>query len=401
MKIAFVALYDLKDISRGSGTYYHIYQELCFQNHNVTAIGPLDIKFPFFTKLFRFITKRILSKKYFSYLDPFVGLSIGRATVEQLKEQDYDIMLTNDYAIAGYSRLKIPIVLWTDSIFPFDYRSNIHPWLNDMPWFSVKFYHTIVEKALKNISLFIVPGRWHYQEILNYNIINQDLLSIIPFGANIKDPGMSIDRLKNIKILDKKSVNILFVGRDFELKRLDFAIKVIEELQKVGVNALLNIVGGDKEEYEKLKNFKISEENKDINVFTKFHGLLHKNNYDGFDKLSKLYKDSDIFLLPSTAEGFGIVYVEAAAYGIPSLGFKTQGVNTSVRNGESGILLDIEEGPSKFVNVILSWMKNPNEYKKLCNGARMHYEKDGNWPTLIKRFNSLIENKLNIPKKDI
>ncbi len=397
MNIAFVALYNLKDVKKGSGTYHHIYQELCSQNHNVTAIGPLDIRFPFFTRLFRFITKRILLKKYFSYLDPFVGLNIGRAVQKQLKGQDFDIMLTNDYAIAGYSKLKIPIVLWTDSIFPFNYSSNIHPWLKNMSWFSIKFYHIVVKAGLKNISLCIVPGRWHYQEILKYNLIKRDLLSIIPFGANMKDPGEFTGRLKNIKHLETKSINILFVGKDFKLKRLDFAIKVIEELQKVGVNAFLNIVGGKKPEYEKLKDIKKIN----INLITKFHGLIHKDNDEGLIKLSKLYKKSDILLLPSAAEGFGIVYVEAAAYGIPSLGFKTTGVNTAVKNGESGILLDIDKGPSEFTNIILSWIKNPNEYKKLCIGARLHYENNGNWPILIKRFNSYIENKLNILKKDI
>ena len=401
MNIAFVALYNLKDIKRGSGTYYHIYQELCSQNHNVTAIGPLDIKFPFFTKLFRFITKRILSKKYFSYLDPFVGLNIGRAVQKQLKGHDFDIMLTNDYAIAGYSKLKIPIVLWTDSIFPFNYSSNIHPWLKNMSWFSIKFYQIVVKAGLKNISLCIVPGSWHYQEILKYNLVKRDSLSIIPFGANIKDPGKFIDRLKNIKHLKTKSINVLFVGKDFKLKRLDFAIKVIEELQKVGVNAFLNIVGGKEPEYEKLKIIKKSDKKMDINLIARFHGLIHKDTDDGLIELSKLYKKSDIFLLPSTAEGFGIVYVEAAAYGIPSLGFKTTGVNTAVKDGESGILLDIDERPSEFVNIILSWIKNPNMYKKLCNGARLYYEKDGNWPVLIKRFNSLIENKFNVSKKNI
>ena len=49
-------------------------------------------------------------------------------------------------------------------------------------------------------------------------------------------------------------------------------------------------------------------------------------------------QESDILLLPSSIEGFGIAFVEAASYGLPSLAFDNTGVSTVVKMGKVGFL---------------------------------------------------------------
>jgi phosphatidylinositol alpha-1,6-mannosyltransferase len=61
-------------------------------------------------------------------------------------------------------------------------------------------------------------------------------------------------------------------------------------------------------------------------------------------RLRQLYLDSDAFVLAvrpavKDIEGFGMVYVEAAASGVPSIAVRTGGVTDAVRDGETGILL--------------------------------------------------------------
>tara|TARA_X000001036_G_scaffold440138_1_gene494873 strand:+ start:14880 stop:16058 length:1179 start_codon:yes stop_codon:yes gene_type:complete len=385
LKIAFAALYDLKNLNRGSGTYFHIYKELISQNHNVEIIRPLEIVFPFLSRLFRFLTKRILNKRYRSYQDPFIGAVIGKNIESQLERLEYDFFLTNDYTIAAYIKINKPIVLWTDSIFPFNYRENRHPWIMNMSWVSVKFCQIVVRRSLRNVSLCIVPGDWNYKEILKYDILDKNQLSIIPFGANMNNPGISLHHLKKI---DKTNLNILFVGKDFKLKGLDCAMEVIQILQMNGVQVTLNIVGNNKQAYQQSINKKIKN-----NSSVKFHGFLDKKNPDELNMLIELYKRSHVFLLPSIAEGFGISYIEAASFGIPSLGYKTHGVTTAVKNGFSGILLDINKGPNDFADTILSFIEKPKNYKNLCKGARAHYDIDGRWEIIIPRFIDFVDKK--------
>ena len=70
------------------------------------------------------------------------------------------------------------------------------------------------------------------------------------------------------------------------------------------IDVLLNVVG---------KSPIFSNEKNDV---IRYHGFLDKSNNSDLELLHSLYECSDIFLMPSVAEGFGIVYMEAAAYGI-------------------------------------------------------------------------------------
>ena len=378
MKIAFATFYDLKNIKKGSGTYYNIYMELLNQNHKVFPIGPLDVSFPFLSKLFRYIAKRVLKKRYRSYQDPFVGFAIGKQINALLKDLDYDFLLTNDYTIAGYTKINKPIVLWTDAVFPVDYKKNIHPRLDNLPWFSVYFCQKVIKEALRNIDLCIVPADWNYKEILNYDKINHNNIRKIPFGSNMRDPGPKVSKERNFeKIIQKKEIDILFIGIDWKRKGGDIAIQVVKRLNKKGYKARLSIVGDSDK----------SIEGKFINNY----GYLDKKNNNDLEKLDSLYRESDILLLPSSIEGFGIAFVEAASYGLPSLAFDNTGVSTAVKNGKSGFLIGENESPNQFVKIIISFFENPNNYNDLVNGSRLHYEDIYNWTSCVNRFIKLVE----------
>ncbi len=52
------------------------------------------------------------------------------------------------------------------------------------------------------------------------------------------------------------------------------------------------------------------------------------------------YRLADAYVMPGWGEGFGIVYLEALACGIPALGSKLDGSREALRDGELGILVD-------------------------------------------------------------
>src|SRR5437867_1058611 len=52
------------------------------------------------------------------------------------------------------------------------------------------------------------------------------------------------------------------------------------------------------------------------------------------------YRLADAFVMPGWGEGFGIVYLEAMACGIPVVGSKLDGSREALRNGQLGVLVD-------------------------------------------------------------
>jgi glycosyltransferase involved in cell wall biosynthesis len=119
--------------------------------------------------------------------------------------------------------------------------------------------------------------------------------------------------------------------------------------------------------------------------------LLDKGNPDDWRQLNALYRACDAFILPTAAEGYGIVFAEAAAYGLPSLAYETIGVRTAVKQGQSGVLLAPGSGPEDFAAVIEGWYETPAAYEVLSKGARAHFEETVNWGTAVSRLGTVIE----------
>ena len=387
MKIAFATLFDLNDINRGSGTYHTICEKLIDKGHLVHKIQPVNLEFPFLTKFFRFISKIIFRMRYRSYQDPFIARVIGNEVRQLIQDLDYDILLTNDYSIAGYTKTDKPIILWTDAVFPYNYSENRHPWLENLPWFCVKFCQSVVKRALNNINLLFVPSEWSKKKIIEYDIIENHLMSVLPFGSNLDNPGSSISKSRDFnEIVNKREIRFLFVGKYWLLKGGDIAVRTVKELNKMNIRSTLDIIGieNDNKEYG------------DDNII--FHGFIDKNDIESMEKMISLYKRSDIFILPSIAEGFGISYVEAASFGLPSLGFKTMGVTTAVKMGKSGILIELNDNPDRFIDIIINWIKKPYLYNQLALNSRIHYEKNGNWEHIISNLIEKIDNPLSTPQ---
>lgn len=104
------------------------------------------------------------------------------------------------------------------------------------------------------------------------------------------------------------------------------------------------------------------------------------------DELLACYRDSDLFIMasrarPNDVEGFGIVYLEAAAAGVPSLCSRAGGATDAVHDGESGILLDGAE-PADIANGILRFVR---ERHRFDSGRVRSFAEQFRWPQVGRR----------------
>ena len=65
-----------------------------------------------------------------------------------------------------------------------------------------------------------------------------------------------------------------------------------------------------------------------------FHGRVSN------EELKRRYADASIFVMPSTQEGFGFVFVEAMAYGVPAIGGNVDATPEIILNGQTGYCVD-------------------------------------------------------------
>lgn len=144
---------------------------------------------------------------------------------------------------------------------------------------------------------------------------------------------------------DKQSSTkiILAVGRLTSQKGFDLLLESWVEVNKVMPDWTLKIVG-EGEDRIKLTNF-IKENELDNSV------KLVGNT----ENISEYYKEAEIFCLSSRFEGFGMVLIEALAFGLPIVSFDCEVGPAEILEGTGSILVaqnDIELLASSLVSLI-------------------------------------------------
>ena len=101
-----------------------------------------------------------------------------------------------------------------------------------------------------------------------------------------------------------------------------------------------------------------------------------------------LVAKSNLFVMPSiiykkSVEGFGIAYVEAAQYGIPSIGGKDGGASDAIKDKETGIICDGNNLDEIYSSIDLV-LKN-NSYKELGKKAKDYVTKF-EWNNIVSEY---------------
>jgi phosphatidylinositol alpha-1,6-mannosyltransferase len=125
---------------------------------------------------------------------------------------------------------------------------------------------------------------------------------------------------------------VLTVGRwaaTEQYKGADDLIRAVAQLREVAPDLQLVAVGGG-DDLPRLK--KLATE---LGVVDRVHFLENLPR----EKLAACFARADIFALPSSGEGFGLVFLEAMAFGCPVVGAGCGGVTDLVADGVNGLLV--------------------------------------------------------------
>ena len=155
---------------------------------------------------------------------------------------------------------------------------------------------------------------------------------------------------KSEKILNKELVNLIYAGKIDKNKNIITTQKAIKILRNQGYKISFTVVGRIQDQ----KEFRIIQKD----PFTRYIPEMPKED------LIKLYRESDIFVMPSYTESFGLVYAEAMSQGLPVIYTKGQGFDGQFDEGVVGYHVnanspeDVADGIRKVIEAFPEIQKN-------------------------------------------
>lgn len=204
--------------------------------------------------------------------------------------------------------------------------------------------------------------------ISNFQII-KDKIRVIPNGVDNFWQGH-----RNIHKKPDNPLVLLYVGEINKNKNIRTLIETCKLLNEEGTLSTINIVG-DGPLLDTLKklhiNFKIS-----------FFGKIDDKN-----TLKEIYMKSDILIVPSIRESFGLVYVEAMTQGLPIIYSANQGFDGFFTEGYVGYSVD----PLNNKDIATKIKKIVKNYEIISNNAYNESEKFS-WDCSAQKLISLYNN---------
>ena len=190
----------------------------------------------------------------------------------------------------------------------------------------------------------------------------------------------TLDKVENL--LKHKSPRLITVSRFDKRKNHEKVIMALRNLKQIYPSIIYICVGyGDEEE--------------NIKKLVAELGLQPQVMF--FKDISNELKNalvakSDIFVMPSvvhkkSVEGFGIAYVEAAQYGLPSLGGKDGGAADAIEHEKTGLICDGNELDEVYSSINLMLENNKfHEYGKAAKENSTKFK----WSSIIEEYKKIL-----------
>jgi glycosyltransferase involved in cell wall biosynthesis len=196
------------------------------------------------------------------------------------------------------------------------------------------------------------------------------------FNTNVYNVPYSISLEKRIK--NYKTPNFLFVGQIIKRK---------------GILSLLNCIANINAKECKFIFVGTGPLVKNIKKIMKLKKNIFYYNFKNKDELNKIYKKSNILILPSIYDGWGVVIIEAMSRAMAVISNNNVGAaNEYIKHNINGRIFDIDNNLENQINF---YINNIKKIKLHGERNRIIFEKNlCNSKNLVKKVN-LIFNKLN------
>ena len=230
---------------------------------------------------------------------------------------------------------------------------------------SLSYHNSLKRRYMRNIDGLIVRIFLRQASLIltNSNFTRQQALSVGKNPEQVKaiycgyESTMAREAFKT-RVAEKHKISkhILFVGQCAKVKGIEYLLQAITMISNNQV--ILDIVGNTAVEPKYFSQLNKTIGELGIHDQVIFHGHISDKT-----ELAKFYQHSDVFVLPSLVEGFGIVLLDAMSFGLPIVATRVSAIPELVEDDVNGLLVP-PANPAALAQAIEHLLDSPTQRKE-------------------------------------
>lgn len=382
MFLCMAAPYDVKNPASWSGTPFSVYRSLIEKGIKIDSYdlsqyhNNKNTRYNLFKNLN--IKESITKKCPVSKLGPAQFNPLNSKIFNNiLKEKNFDAIIE----FGGFkTHSDIPYYIYTDSSYDlhleYTEKYGKRPFSSENYSFdSIKYAADYVRPIYKSASGIFCMSDYIADIMVNKTGVEPQKVHTVYAAPNWHGSFNQIS-VNNKSIDEKTTFELILTGVSYLGKGVDIAVKAIQLLNSYNTlhKFRLHICGVDNE-----------ENIVDSNI--KFYGFVNKN------KLIELLRISDLFVLPTRFDCFGISFIEAMHFGLPCIGRNICAMPEIIKPGYNGELIS-SDNPYELADTILKILGNPDSYKIYSENA-MASSRNYSWKDITDKMLNIIANDLS------
>lgn len=196
------------------------------------------------------------------------------------------------------------------------------------------FYRLVEKKYLQSVDGYIFNSKTTMR-VVN-ELVGDDKASIVAFPPTDRfEEAISEGEVR--ERANRDVLRILFLGNVIYRKGLHTLLKAVKQLNSM---VKVDVVGGLDAEPEYANDMQRYVLTHGLSSVVEFHGPLDNS------PLVVMYKQAHVMAVPSSYEGYGIVYLEGMRFGLPAIGTTAGAAGEIITHGEDGYLVEPEDEES-------------------------------------------------------
>ncbi len=299
-------------------------------------------------------------------------------TIKSIRDRDADVTIYG-YVLLGFIGLLLKLFLRKKYVLSVHGMDLLH--LRHVPGL-----HAIRKLILRKADGVLANSMFTRQICMDYGVDERKIQIVYPGVSSRFDRGDRDAELAARHGLEGRFV-LLTVGRLVKRKGHDMVIRSLPEIIKQ-IPEIKYVIVGDGPYRASLQTL---ADDLGVSDYVVFVGNITEERM-----LERYYRTADVFIMTSRmleeagdVEGFGIVYLEAASCGLPSIAGRTGGVGEAVLDNVTGLLVD-STGPEPITGAVVKLHREPQLRATLAEAAYQRAKSGFQYASIIRKMDRFL-----------